>query len=87
MDIYRNHRDRIRLVILDMIMPDMSGARTFQALKDIDPDVKVLLCSGYSEEGQAEEILLRGCSGFLQKPFSLPELSGEVRRILDRDPR
>jgi len=82
-DIYRRGGDRIRLVILDMIMPDMGGGKTYDRLKQIDPGVKVLLCSGYSINGQATEILKRGCKGFIQKPFDLQSLSEKVRTIMD----
>jgi CheY-like chemotaxis protein len=80
---YGDHRDGIQLVILDMIMPDMGGGKTFDRLKQIDPDIKVLLSSGYSINGQATEILSRGCNGFIQKPFDLRGLSDKVRAILD----
>jgi CheY-like chemotaxis protein len=72
------------LVVLDMIMPDMGGGETFDRLKRVNPDVKVLLSSGYSVDGQAKEILDRGCNGFIQKPFHIQELSQELRRILGR---
>ncbi len=75
---FQEHRDRIHLVILDMIMPEMSGGETFDRLREIDPSVSVLLASGYSENGQAAEILKRGCRGFIQKPFSLRRLSEKV---------
>jgi len=71
------------LVILDMIMPDMSGGETFDRLKEIDPDIKVLLSSGYSINGQATEILNRGCKGFIQKPFNIQQLSIGIREVLD----
>jgi two-component system cell cycle sensor histidine kinase/response regulator CckA len=71
------------IVILDMIMPVMGGAETYDRLKEINPDIKVLLSSGYSIDGQAQEIMDRGCNGFIQKPFSMRELSQEVRGILD----
>ena len=71
------------LVILDMIMPDMGGGETFDRLKEIDPDIKVLLSSGYSINGEATEILDRGCSGFIQKPFDIKELSLRIREVLD----
>jgi len=74
----------IELVVLDMIMPDMGGAETFAQLKRIDPDVRVLLSSGYSIDGQANEILNQGCSGFIQKPFSIQELSRKIRDILNQ---
>ena len=69
-------------VILDLIMPDMSGGETFDALKKIKPDVKVLLCSGYSINGQASEILDRGCDGFIQKPFTMKQLSSKISDVL-----
>lgn len=74
----------IELVILDLIMPGLSGGETFDKLKEIHPDVKVLLASGYSVSGQASEIMARGCDGFIQKPFNMSELSRVVREILDK---
>jgi len=81
--IYQHEKDRIALVILDMIMPDMSGGDTYDLLKSINPDVRVLLSSGYSIEGQAGEILERGCNGFIQKPFDLKDLSKKIKEILE----
>jgi two-component system cell cycle sensor histidine kinase/response regulator CckA len=80
---YRQEKERIALVILDMIMPGMSGGETFNRLKEINPEVRVILSSGYSINGQAQDILKRGCKGFLQKPFSLTDLSRKVREVLD----
>jgi len=74
---------RIDLVILDMIMPEMGGSETFDQLKAIAPDIKVLLSSGYSLDGQASQIMKRGCNGFIQKPFNLKHFSQKVREILD----
>ena len=75
--------DGIDLVILDMIMPAMGGGPTFDALKAVDQNVRVLLSSGYSLNGQAADILQRGCRGFIQKPFDLGSLSRKLREILD----
>jgi CheY-like chemotaxis protein len=74
---------RIDLVILDMIMPEMGGSETFDELKAIAPGIKVLLSSGYSLDGQASQIMKRGCNGFIQKPFNLKHFSQKVREILD----
>jgi PAS domain S-box-containing protein len=82
-EIYRRHGDAIRLVILDMIMPDMGGGKTYDQLKALDPGIKVLLSSGYSINGQASAIIDRGCNGFIQKPFDLQTLSEKVRTIID----
>jgi PAS domain S-box-containing protein len=80
---FNSDRDSIALVVLDMIMPDLGGRETFEALKKIDPGVKVLLSSGYSLGGQAGEIMESGCSGFIQKPFSIKDLAEKIREILD----
>jgi len=73
------------LIILDMIMPEMGGGEAFDRLKEIDPNMKVLLSSGYSIDGQAREILKRGCNGFIQKPLNLHDLSLKMREILDTE--
>ncbi|MBW2102703.1 MAG: response regulator, partial [Deltaproteobacteria bacterium] len=83
LEAYARDRDRIDLVILDMIMPGMGGAETFTALQEIDPRVCVLLSSGYSEDGQARRILEQGCRGFIQKPFNVRTLAEKMREILD----
>jgi signal transduction histidine kinase/ActR/RegA family two-component response regulator len=80
--IYKEDPDNIDLVIMDMIMPGMGGGETFDRLKEIDPEIKVLLSSGYSINGQATEILQRGCDGFIQKPFNLNQLAGTIQKIL-----
>ena len=81
--IYGENKERIDMVILDMIMPDMSGSEVYDRMKEINPKVKVLLSSGYSTDGLATEILNRGCMDFIQKPFKMKELSQKLRRILD----
>jgi CheY-like chemotaxis protein len=84
LDLYMHHQEQIDVVILDMIMPGMGGGVTFERLKQIDGRVKVILSSGYSINGQAKDIMDRGCSGFIQKPFAMEELSLKVREVLDR---
>ncbi len=83
--VYKANKDKIDLVILDMIMPDRGGGETYDQMKEIDPTATVLLSSGYSIDGQATEILERGCNGFIQKPFTIKELSGRIREILEKD--
>ena len=70
------------MVILDLIMPDMGGGEVYDRIRKINPNVKVLLSSGYSRDGQANEILKRGCDGFIQKPFTLKVLSEKLRELL-----
>ena len=81
--VYLAKAHEIDMVILDMIMPDMDGGETFERLKEMDPEVRVLLSSGYSINGQAQEILSRGCKAFLQKPFNMTTLSKKIREVLD----
>jgi len=81
-EIYKSRRKEIKLVILDMVMPKISGGETFDRLKKINPAIKVILCSGYSVDSQATEILKRGCTTFIQKPFNLKTLSQNIRAVL-----
>ncbi len=83
--VYGKHKDEIDLVILDMIMPDMGGGEAYDRMKENNPKVKALLSSGYSIDGQATEILERGCDSFIQKPFNMKELSGKIREILGKE--
>jgi two-component system cell cycle sensor histidine kinase/response regulator CckA len=84
-EIYRTNKNKINIVILDMIMPDMGGGETYDRLKKINPEIKVLLSSGYSINGQASEIMNRGCNGFIQKPFNVEQLSMKIRDILSNE--
>jgi len=82
--IYQENRDAIDLIILDMIMPGMSGKETYEALKALNCRVKILLSSGYSLKDQTTRILENGCDGFIQKPFSIKDLSRKMREILEQ---
>ena len=81
---FKDKKDQISLIILDMIMPDMGGGETYDILKEIDKDISVILSSGYSIEGKATEIMNRGCNGFLQKPFKLSQLSQSIKNVLEK---
>jgi len=81
-EMFRRNKGKVDLVILDLVMPDMPGGKVFDQLKEIDPGVKVLLSSGYSQEGQAEQILRRGCRGFIQKPFAMGKLSEKIHDLV-----
>jgi two-component system cell cycle sensor histidine kinase/response regulator CckA len=82
-EVFNANHELIDMVVLDMIMPDLNGGAVFDHLKSVKPDVRVLLSTGYSISGQAEEILARGCTGFIQKPFDIKMLSEKIREILD----
>jgi two-component system cell cycle sensor histidine kinase/response regulator CckA len=82
LEIYRRNSAEIELVILDMIMPEMNGAETYERLKEMDPRVKVLFSSGYTMSSVAKDILKQGSHSFIQKPFDLKKLSHTVRQSL-----
>ena len=83
-ELYKKNQGNIDIVVLDMIMPEMGGAETYDKLREINPDIKVILSSGYSIEGQASEILKRGCDGFIQKPFRMKQLSRKINEVLEK---
>ncbi len=80
----RKNNDKIDLVILDIVMPAMNGGEAYSILKEINPQIKVLLSSGYSVNESVTKMLDNGCQGFIQKPFSLIQLSQKVREVLDK---
>ena len=82
LELYKKNQHKIDLVLLDMVMPVMGGGEAFDRMKEINTNVKVLLSSGYSLEGEAKEILKRGCDAFIQKPFKLEQLSQKLIGIL-----
>jgi PAS domain S-box-containing protein len=82
LEIYRKNRHSIDMVILDMVMPDLDGRQTFDLMRGINPDVKVLIASGYCQRGQASEMLDMGCKDFIQKPFNMKILSKKIREVL-----
>jgi PAS domain S-box-containing protein len=75
--------DNLDLLILDMVMPGMSGEELFEKARNISPSIRILLSSGYSLDGKAQAILEKGCNAFIQKPFSLTEISLKIRTVLD----
>jgi PAS domain S-box-containing protein len=83
-DIFQKNSDKIDLIIMDMIMPGMNGGETFDRLRNINSNIKVLLSSGYSVNGQATKILRRGCDGFIQKPFNLNQLAEKIGEIMGK---
>ncbi len=81
-DTFRQNPDAYDLVILDMIMPVMKADEAYLAMCAIRPDVRVLLVSGYSQEGEARKLLEAGVQDFLQKPFTIANLTEKVVLLL-----
>ena len=82
LEIYRLDQGNIDIVLLDMIMPEMDGSRLFREIKKLNPGVRAVLCSGFSIDEQAREILSEGIEGYLQKPFQIRDLFRVISRIL-----
>ena len=82
LDIYTNSPDDVDLVLLDMIMPGMEAGDTYDRLKAINPEIKVLLSSGYALDQKAGAIIDRGCNGFIQKPFNMQILEAKIGEVL-----
>ncbi len=82
-EIYKARQEEIDLVILDMIMPGMGGGEAFDVLKIINPQIKVILSSGYSVNGRPAKMLEKGCQAFIQKPYGMGDLSQKIRQVLD----
>lgn len=81
---FNEYKDRIDLVILDMVMPEKGGRQTFKEIRTLKPDAKVLICSGYGEEQYFYELFEAGAAGFLQKPFQHTELLSKVEEAMAR---
>jgi len=83
LEIYRARRSEIALVLLDLTMPDLDGEETFHALRQIDPNVRVILSSGYTESEIIPRFAGQGLTGFLQKPYTTAALMECLRGPLD----
>jgi two-component system, cell cycle sensor histidine kinase and response regulator CckA len=85
LDIYKTRKKEISLVILDLLMPEMSGRDCLMELLKIDPSVKVLIASGYAPEDELHKEISPLVKGFLHKPFAISALPADVRSVLDSD--
>jgi PAS domain S-box-containing protein len=83
LEIYTAQGDQIDMVVLDYVMPGMGGREVYEALRQLDPNVRVLLSSGYSSNNQVAHMLDQGCRGFIQKPYDTARMARKMREILD----
>ena len=84
LSMYKEKGSEIDAVILDMIMPGLGGGETFDRLREMDSNVRVILSSGYGLDGEVTDILNRGCCDFIQKPFKMGTLSEKVKAAMDK---
>ena len=82
-EIYKELKDQINLVILDYTRPIMDGSELFVELKSIEPDASIMLSSGFAEHDKVRNMLARGLRGFLPKPYTKQKLLSQVRSTLD----
>ena len=80
--LYEDEKDRIDIVVLDMIMPGEKGTDTYKRLKQMNPDIRVLISSGLEKNGDVDEILNDGQNGFIQKPFKFDEFTNNIDIML-----
>jgi CheY-like chemotaxis protein len=82
LDLYKQHGREIRLVVLDMTMPHLDGEACFLALRELNPDAKIVMTSGYSEQEVVAHFVGKGLAGFVQKPYKVDLLLETIRDIL-----
>ncbi|MHB8791465.1 MAG: hybrid sensor histidine kinase/response regulator [Desulfobulbaceae bacterium] len=82
-ELYRANRNRVDLVLLDMIMPVMSGREAYIALKEINPEVRVVISSGFCQDARMDEVMALGANAFLQKPYTLENLGRVIRETIE----
>ena len=85
LDLYRSNKGNISLVMLDLIMPGMGGKPCLEELLKIDPDVKILVASGYSADGPTKDALSIGAKGFVVKPFDVRQVLEMVCKTIDEE--
>jgi two-component system, cell cycle sensor histidine kinase and response regulator CckA len=83
--LYLKEGERISLVILDLIMPEMGGDKCLEEILAINQDAKIIISSGAAVQGKKKETLESGAKGFVSKPFQLREMLKTVREVLDAD--
>ena len=85
LDLYRQHRGSVRVVLLDLTMPEFDGRQTLAALREVDPDVRCVFMTGYAADSLVEELLALGAEHVVQKPFrDLAALAGTLREVAAR---
>src|SRR5210317_2215914 len=84
LEVFEKNRDRISLVILDMKMPGMDGCEVYDRLKEIEPEIKIIIFSGCIDQYAIDKLSKRNFSDFVEKPLELKELSAKIEEVLDR---
>ena len=83
LDTFREHADDIACVVLDLTMPEMDGEEAFRELRRMQPDIRVMVSSGYNEQDVTTRFLGKGLTGFIQKPYRTTALRAKLQEILE----
>jgi len=83
LDVFRDHGSEIDAVVLDMTMPHLSGEEVFREIRRMQPDVRVILSSGYNEQDATDRFAGKGLAGFLQKPYRSASLVEKLREVMN----
>ena len=87
LEIYQKERTQIDLIILDLNMPGMGGAKCLERLVEIDPSIKIVIATGYMEQGQKEALLRAGASSYATKPYQFQTILKEIKALLSKEAR
>lgn len=82
LEVFRVHQEEISAVLLDVAMPQMAGDEAYTRMKEIDPKLKVLLSSGFTNDSRVRKTLEAGADGFIKKPYSIAKLSRKIHDVL-----
>ena len=85
LEIYQMEKDKISLIVLDLILPVMDGWQCLVKILRVEPKAKVIIASGFIESGLAKGLQAKGARGFVQKPFDTSQLLNTIREVLDKD--
>jgi signal transduction histidine kinase/ActR/RegA family two-component response regulator len=84
LEVYQAHQGEIALVVLDVVMPQMGGRECLQRLRELDPQVKVLISTGHTAKGLAKELMAEGALEVVEKPFQIQDFATAVRKTMDK---
>jgi DNA-binding NtrC family response regulator len=81
-EIFKSHRDRIRLILIDVLMPEMSGIETYKEIISVEPDMKFIFMSGFPDKDALAIQELPGDIAFIKKPFSVQQIINQIKQML-----
>ena len=85
LELYKKNEQTIGLIILDIIMPGMTGKEVFEKIREINGKAKIIITSGYSKQKVTESLIANGANGFLPKPFNIDKLLGIIKALIEEN--